>query len=198
MTTLGYLTLPKAINQDPRYQSLNSDAKILYMAFLDRFKLSLKNGKDWLDKSGKTYIVFTRSEMCRLLRKSEPYIRKLVRALVNCGLISEKRQGLTKPNLIYPNVLETSNRSEAKPDSAPEPTPDFVPERNSFSRNNSNTTKLNSNDHKSRIPWSKNLPKDHWWWENGQKLCWTGATQSAAMISRYMSSDEMNSLFDLI
>ena len=42
----SFYRIPKALFQEPRFQSLSTDAKILYGILLDRMSLSVKNG--WL------------------------------------------------------------------------------------------------------------------------------------------------------
>ena len=43
----SFYRIPKALFQEPRFQSLSTDAKTLYGILLDRMSLSVKNG--WLD-----------------------------------------------------------------------------------------------------------------------------------------------------
>ena len=46
--------------QEPRFQSLSTDAKTLYGILLDRMSLSVKNG--WLDEQNRVFILFTISQ----------------------------------------------------------------------------------------------------------------------------------------
>ena len=52
----SFYRIPKALFQEPRFQSLSTDAKTLYGILLDRMSLSVKNG--WLDGQGRVYIIF--------------------------------------------------------------------------------------------------------------------------------------------
>ena len=45
----SFYRIPKALFQEPRFQSLSTDAKTLYGILLDRMSLSVKNG--WLDEA---------------------------------------------------------------------------------------------------------------------------------------------------
>ena len=53
----SFYRIPKALFQEPRFQSLSTDAKTLYGILLDRMSLSAKNG--WLDEQGRVFIIFT-------------------------------------------------------------------------------------------------------------------------------------------
>ena len=53
----SFYRIPKALFQEPRFQSLSTDAKILYGILLDRMSLSVKNG--WLDEQNRVFILFT-------------------------------------------------------------------------------------------------------------------------------------------
>ena len=57
----SFYRIPKALFQEPRFQSLSTDAKILYGILLDRMSLSVKNG--WLDKQNRVFIIFTMHRM---------------------------------------------------------------------------------------------------------------------------------------
>ena len=53
----SFYRIPKALFQEPRFQSLSTDAKTLYGILLDRMSLSVKN--EWFDKKGRVFIIFT-------------------------------------------------------------------------------------------------------------------------------------------
>lgn len=88
-------------------EKLNSDSKILYAFLLDRLSLSQKN--HWFDKEGRVYLIFTREEVQNKLCLSEKTVAKAFKQLVEVNLITEKRQGLGKPNLIYVGKIQHEN-----------------------------------------------------------------------------------------
>ena len=61
----SFYRIPKALFQEPRFQSLSTDAKTLYGILLDRMSLSVKNG--WLDKQNRVFILFTIEDVKRVL-----------------------------------------------------------------------------------------------------------------------------------
>lgn len=96
----SYYQIPQELFVNSLYkEKLNSDSKILYAFLLDRLSLSQRN--HWFDEYGRVYLIFTREEVQNKLCLSEKTVTKAFKQLLEVNLISEKRQGLGKPNLIY-------------------------------------------------------------------------------------------------
>ena len=95
----AFYRIPKALFQEPRFQTLSTDAKTLYGILLDRMSLSVKNG--WLDEQGRVFIIFTIEDVKRALCCADNKATKLLRELEKFGLIERKRRGLGKPSLVY-------------------------------------------------------------------------------------------------
>ena len=53
----SFFRIPKALFTEKEFQSLSTDAKLLYGILLDRISLSKKNG--WIDSDGYVYIIYT-------------------------------------------------------------------------------------------------------------------------------------------
>ena len=95
----AFYRIPKALFQEPRFQSLSTDAKTLYGILLDRMSLSVKNG--WLDEQSRVFIIFTIEDVKRTLCCADNKAMKLFRELEKFGLVERKRRGLGKPSLVY-------------------------------------------------------------------------------------------------
>ena len=95
----AFYRIPKALFQEPRFQTLSTDAKTLYGILLDRMSLSVKNG--WLDGQNRVFIIFTIEDVKRSLCCADNKATKLLRELEEFGLIERKRRGLGRPSLVY-------------------------------------------------------------------------------------------------
>lgn len=101
----SYYQIPQELFVNSLYkEKLNSDSKILYAFLLDRLSLSQRN--HWFDEYGRVYLIFTREEVQNKLCLSEKTVTKAFKQLLEVNLISEKRQGLGKPNLIYVGKIQ--------------------------------------------------------------------------------------------
>ena len=95
-----YYQIPQELFVNPLYKNaLNSDSKLLYGFLLDRLSLSIKN--NWHDKDGNVYLIFTRKEVQEKLNLSDKTVTKAFKQLADDNLIYEKKQGFSKPKLIY-------------------------------------------------------------------------------------------------
>ncbi len=110
-----YYQVPKELFTNPRYKTtLNNDAKMLYAILLDRMELSRVNG--WVEDDGTIYLIFKREELSDILGLCETTVWRAMKQLKAVGLIGEKRQGLTKPNLIYIGKIDCSDPVELQDD----------------------------------------------------------------------------------
>ena len=110
-----YYQVPKELFTNLRYKTtLNNDAKMLYAILLDRMELSRTNG--WVEDDGTIYLIFKREELSDILGLCETTVWRAMKQLKAVGLIGEKRQGLTKPNLIYIGKIDYSNPEEPQDD----------------------------------------------------------------------------------
>lgn len=95
----SFLRIPKMLFTDEHFKRLSAEAKIMYGLLLDRMCLSAENG--WKDEQGRVYIIYTIDEVGDNLGCGNKKAGNVLTELENIGLIEKKRQGLTKPNLIY-------------------------------------------------------------------------------------------------
>ena len=98
----AFYRIPKLLFTDSRFQSLSTDAKLLYGMLIDRMELSLKNG--WIDGQGRIYLYFTIGDIQGRFRCASGKAVRLLAELDSAkgiGLIENVRQGMGKPNIIY-------------------------------------------------------------------------------------------------
>jgi len=170
----AFYQLPKPLFEQEQYQGLSIEAKLLYSAMRDRYRLSIIN--NWQDGAG-YFIRMTRQFICNFLKRSEPTVRKIIGELIDIGLIFERRMGLTQSNKIYVQLLDGESisafQSREKSGYQTGKKPGFTPDRKQLSPNNN---KLNDNNpHKIKVLKERPvLPKlGDLWEENG--ILWTFA-----------------------
>lgn len=105
-----FMQFPKWLMNDERFSDISNDAKILYTLLKDRHRLSLKN--HWIDSDGNVFLICRRQTMEQLLHKSNKTTLKIFQELLDCGLVSEKKNGKNKPNYIYLHIPETITYKE--------------------------------------------------------------------------------------
>ena len=93
-----FYQMPKFLFND-EFKKLSNDARVLYSLLRDRHQLSIKN--NWVNDNNEVYLIYTRTEMEKMLGLSDKTVLKAVKQLTEHGLIEEVRQGINKPNLIY-------------------------------------------------------------------------------------------------
>lgn len=94
-----HLQLPRWLFGDARYAALPLEAKVAYALLLNRFRLSRRNG--WVNQQGEVYVIFTRAELAQALHLSYRKAIACFRALSDCRLLWEERQGRGLPNRVF-------------------------------------------------------------------------------------------------
>ena len=117
-----FFKMPHALFTEGQFDALSNEAKLLYGLLLDRMSLSAKNG--WQDEDGRVFIHFKNAEVCQKLRIGAQKAVKLLKELVNIGLIERIRIGLGKPDRIYVKQYCSTTIPEENTD--PVETPDVV------------------------------------------------------------------------
>ncbi len=137
-----FYQIPKELFKNPYYKDLSSDSKLLYALLLDRLSVSMKN--EWIDTAGNIFLIFSRKEAEEKLNLSDKTVTKAFKQLVDVKLISEKRQGFRKNNIIY--VGKINHISTAK----------IMSRKNYDSRNGKTTSQESENLRCSNNKYNKN------------------------------------------
>ena len=95
----SFLRIPKILIKDGRFEHLSNEAKMLFGLLLDRMSLSMKNR--WFDDDDRVYIIYTTDEIMIDLNVGTQKCAKLLKELEAYGLIERKKQGFSKPDIIY-------------------------------------------------------------------------------------------------
>lgn len=126
-----FYQVPKELFTNPYYKDLKPYSILLYSLLLDRLSLSMKN--EWIDENGDIFLIFTRKEAEEKLNLSDKTVTKAFNQLTNAKLISEKRQGCKKTNIIYVGKINHV------------PTKDIMTRKNYDSRNGKFTNQESEN-----------------------------------------------------
>lgn len=92
LSTGNYLKFDANLLNNPQYDLLSLDAKILYTLYASRMECSIYN--HWLDEAGDYFIYFSNEEAAAILLISERKITTLRTQLLEAGLIQVVRHGL--------------------------------------------------------------------------------------------------------
>lgn len=96
----SFVRVPKVMLSYITSHQLTPEAVLLYALMLDRSSLSKRNGADWVDDQGRTFINFTASTIQCLLSCGHDKATRLVRELESVGLITISSQAPGKPRRI--------------------------------------------------------------------------------------------------
>ncbi|WP_053564590.1 replication initiator protein A [Bacillus cereus] len=96
---LIYVQTPKVLLYGSEYKDMMPQAKLLYIALLDKLKMSMMKG--WHDSEGKYYVILSIEYGAEMLGFSHSTLRRCKTELKKHNLIEEKRVGLNQPNRIY-------------------------------------------------------------------------------------------------
>lgn len=136
----GFMAVSNTFHLNRKYRRLSSDAKLLYSYLRNLITLSMKNG--WKDRNG-IFVRMMRLKMADYLNRSLPTIRKVLRQLIDVGLLRERRMGQGKANRLYVQPFEGEPPFSTIENSPcpPEKKAGFTPERNTSATNNTNPNK---------------------------------------------------------
>ena len=111
---LPFVQIPMALVRDAngRFKGVSGNSKIVYGMLLSRTALSMKNG--WIDEKNDVYIIYSVEDLMEDMGCSKPTAVKYLQELEQSGLITKKKQGLGRPNLIYVQELYFEEASGEK------------------------------------------------------------------------------------
>ena len=106
----SYLIFPRALLK----MDLTTTEISVYVLLLDRARLSARH-RNWQDRQGRLFLCFPVKELAAAIGRSATTVKKALNGLEQRQLISRKRQGLGRPNLIYV-FLPEGGREAAPPE----------------------------------------------------------------------------------
>jgi len=99
--------VPQLLLEHDAFIGLDYGAMLLYGRMLNRASLSAKNAKDFTDKFGRLYIIYTVESVMEHMRCCNTTAIKMLKQLEAIGLIERKKQGQGKPAITYVKDFST-------------------------------------------------------------------------------------------
>ena len=99
ITNYQFIPVPNKLLHTKEYFKLSSNAKLIYILFIERLGLSMKN-KFCNDKE-EIYIVYCQKKLCKILNKTDKTIKKAIDELIETKLIYKEKSGIGKVDKYY-------------------------------------------------------------------------------------------------
>lgn len=90
VTSERYYKLPKILFENSIYVEMRLDSKVAYAFLRDRLGLSIKN--NWIDENGQLYLIYSNTELMKILNCSKGTLYRIKKELAKYGLIKEVQQ----------------------------------------------------------------------------------------------------------
>ncbi len=94
-----FYRIPKLLFTEEIFNTLTTEAKVLYGLLMDRVGLSRERG--WQDEEGHVYVYYSMGTVMIALHCGKNKACRLLRELENFGLIERRKQGFCKPARIF-------------------------------------------------------------------------------------------------
>jgi Replication initiator protein A (RepA) N-terminus. len=99
-----FIKVPAALLKNKKYSGMRSETKLMYGLLQNRTKLSMLNG--WYTSDGFIYVIFTIKALSNELGYGRDKIMNMLSELEKYELIVRKKQGFSKPDIIFVAELE--------------------------------------------------------------------------------------------
>lgn len=109
-----HIRIPKRLLSAPEYKKIKPETKVVYGAMMDRANLSQRNRDKFTNKDNKLIIYFSQAEVMRLLGCSHDKATRIIKDLVEAGLIKVKRRGIGKPYEIVLTPIDWRTQREIR------------------------------------------------------------------------------------
>ena len=106
----NFYMLPKELFDNPVFDSIDINSKVLYSLMLNRASLSATNS-DFIDDNGNVYVIYTVEQVKADLRCSNQTVMKMFKQLEESGLIIRRIRGQGKAAITYVMDFSTADLS---------------------------------------------------------------------------------------
>lgn len=107
-----FFQVPKVFDTNPKYAKMTASDKLGFGYLKDRFELSKKN--KWFDEKGEIYFIFTIENLMEVFKCAKATAVKIKKTLVELELLEVKKRGQGKPDILYLNKPEVTEKDVYK------------------------------------------------------------------------------------
>lgn len=94
-----FIRVPNKLLHAKEYFKISSNAKLIYILFIDRLSLSKQN--KLCNEKDEIYIVYSQKKLCKTLNKTDKTIKKAIDELIKNKLIYKEKLGIGKVDKYY-------------------------------------------------------------------------------------------------
>lgn len=94
-----FIPVPNKLLHDQEYFKISTNAKIIYILFIERLGLSKQN--KFCNDNQEIYIVYCQKKLCEILNKTDKTIKKAIDELIQNKLIYKEKTGIGKVDKYY-------------------------------------------------------------------------------------------------
>ncbi len=94
-----FIPVPKKLLQNKEYFKISSNARLVYILFIERLGLSKQN--KLCNQKEEIYIVYSQKKLCKILNKTDKIINKAIDELIENKLIYKEKTGIGKVDKYY-------------------------------------------------------------------------------------------------
>lgn len=94
-----FIPVPNKLLHTKEYFKISSNAKLVYILFVERLGLSRQN--KLCNTKEEIYIVYSQRKLCKILNKTDKTIKKAIDELIKNKLIYKEKSGIGKVDRYY-------------------------------------------------------------------------------------------------
>lgn len=94
-----FIPVPNKLLHNQEYFKISSNAKLIYILFIERLGLSKQN--KFCNNNEEIYIVYCQKKLCEILNKTDKTIKKAIDELIKNKLIYKEKTGIGKVDKYY-------------------------------------------------------------------------------------------------
>lgn len=108
-----FIPVPNKLFHTKEYFKISSNAKLIYILFIERLGLSRQN--NLCNEKDEIYIVYSQKKLCKTLNKTDKTVKKAIDELIKNKLIYKEKSGIGKVDKYYIYDIFQNNQKRKIP-----------------------------------------------------------------------------------